>query len=90
MYGDKVYPLSKEIQVPFRGINLPTDQVQFNRDITDLRISVEYGGLKIVETFAFSNYGQNQKLMWQQSCKGYLVAALFTNGVTCLYGYLLV
>ena len=87
VYGDKGYPWSPEIQVPYKGENIPRWKKKINKKMATVRLSVEYGFLKISQDFAFCSYARSQPLTWMQNCKSYMVAALLSNCLTCLYGY---
>ena len=58
----------------------------FNNKMSSLRISVEWSFGKVATLFAFGNYRQNVKVRLQPAGAYYLVATIFTNCHTCLYG----
>lgn len=73
VYGDPAYGVSRHIISPFRSARLTDLQQQFNRDMSEVRVSVEY-------------FHKNMKVLLQPVAKYYAVGALLTNCHTCLYG----
>jgi len=90
VYGDKGYPRSTEIQVPYKGDNIPRWQRKVNKRMSRVRLAVEYGFLKVARDFAFCSYARTQPLTWMQNCKSYLVSSVLSNCLTCLYRHNLV
>ena len=86
VYGDPAYPLSPYIISPFRGGVITANQARFNKRMSKVRVSVEWGFNKLISIFAFLDYKKNQKLYLQPVGKYYKVAALLINCHTCLYG----
>lgn len=86
MYGDPAYPLRENIIVPFRGANVTDEQQIFNRTMSNVRETVEWGFKDIITQFAFLDFKKNLKLYLQPVGKCYLVGALLTNCQTCVYG----
>jgi len=85
LYGDSGYPIRDVLLSPFRG-RLTQNQNEFNRSMSRLRVSVEWGFGKMLQIFAFLDFKKNLKLYKQAVGKTYMVAALLTNLHTCLYG----
>ncbi|KAK3734504.1 hypothetical protein QZH41_010192 [Actinostola sp. cb2023] len=88
LYGDPAYGISQNILAPFRGANLTADEQEFNRAMSKVRVSVEWGFGKIVQNFAFLDFKKNLKVLLQPVAKYYLVSTILTNCHTCLYGSL--
>ena len=86
LYGDSAYGLSRNILSPFRGVNLNSQEKEFNKAMSSVRMSVEWTFGKIVQYFAYLDFKKNQKILLQPIGKYYLVGALLTNCHTCLYG----
>lgn len=86
LYGDPGYTNQRFIKVGFKKYKklTPLQQI-FNKDMSALRVSVEYGFGKIIQQFAFLDFKKNQKLYLQPVKKMYYVAALLTNCHSCLY-----
>lgn len=87
-YGDPGYANQKFVKVGFKNSRaiLTDRQKQFNRDMSALRVHVEYGFGKIIQLFAFLDFKKNQKLLLQPVKLQYIVAGILTNCHTCLNG----
>ncbi len=87
-YGDPGYANQKFIKVGYkqRQANLSEKQKQFNKEMSALRVHVEYGFGKIIKLFAFLDFKKNQKLLLQPVKLQYMVAAILSNCHTCLNG----
>jgi len=83
IYGDLAYPLSEFLITPFKDTHLSDDQREFNKRMSSVRESVEWGFQKIISLFAFLDFKKNLKLHLQPVGKYYLVGALLTNCHTC-------
>lgn len=86
VYGDPAYGINQNILAPFRGANLTGDEKAFNKAMSKVRISVEWGFGKITQYFAYLDFKKNQKVLLQPIGKYYLVASILINCHTCLYG----
>lgn len=86
IYGDPAYGLNINILAPFKGNNFNAGEKAFNRDMSRVRVSVEWGFGKLTQTFAFLDFKKNLKLLLQPVGKYYLVGAILINCHTCLYG----
>jgi len=85
IYGDAGYSNSRFIKVGYKNHNkLTTAQKEFNRDMSSLRVSVEYGFGRVIQQFAFLDFKKNQKLYLQNLQEQYYVAALLANCQICL------
>lgn len=85
MYSDTGYPLKKFLITPFKGaINMRQRFV--NKEMSKLRVSVEWGFGKVVQLFPFVDFKKNLKLLNQQVPNYYKVSVILTNCHTCLYG----
>lgn len=62
IYGDFVYLVRWYILVLFRGVRLILDEECFNKDMSIVRISVEWGYGKIVRYFVFFDFNKNFKV----------------------------
>ena len=81
LYGDPAYGLTQNI-----GAQLTARQAQFNKRMSKVRISVEWGFGKISQLFAFLDFKKNLKVLLQPVGKYYLVGSILINCHTCLYG----
>ena len=88
VYGDPAYGLNRNIVAPFRGAALTEDEKRFNKAMSKVRVSVEWGFGKICQYFAFLDFKKNLKVLLQPVAKYYAVGALMVNCHTCLYGSL--
>lgn len=86
LYGDPAYGVTNNIIAPFRGADLTAPQKQFNKGMSKVRVSVEWGFGKIAQHFAFLDFKKNLKVLLQPVAKYYIVASLLINCHTCLYG----
>ena len=86
LYGDPAYGLSLNILGPFRGAQLTSQQRAFNKSMSSVRVSVEWGFGKICQYFAFLDFKKNMKVLLQPVGKYFLVGSLLINCHTCLYG----
>ena len=86
LYGDPGYANSKFILSPFKLARPGSKRAQFNKDMSALRVSVEWSFGKIVNLFAFLDFKKTQKIRLQPLGKMFVVAALLTNCHTCLNG----
>ncbi len=86
IYGDGGYVQRDWLQIPFRGANLTREQKDFNIKMSRVHALVEWGFGKVSTIWAFANYYTNQKVFHQPIGTYFLIASLFTNAHTCLYG----
>ena len=87
VYGDPAYPLRVHLQGPFKGAHLtpaPAEQ-QFNKAMSQVRVSVEWLFGDIVNYFAFLDFKKNLKIGLSPVEKMYIVCALLRNAHCCLY-----
>ena len=88
IYGDPAYGLDLNRLSPFRGANLTADEQVFNKCMSKVRVSVDWGFGKITQNFAFLDFKKNLKILLQPVAKYYVVGTLLVNCHTCLYGSL--
>lgn len=86
VYGDPAYPLNPHLQTPFRGANITPNMVQYNKAMSQVRVSVEWLFGEIVNYFKFVDFKKQLKIGLSPVGKIYLVCALLQNARTCLYG----
>jgi DDE superfamily endonuclease len=65
VYEDLAYPVSRLLQVPFKGSNCTKDELNFNRRISKVMVSVEWCLGKVVSLFPFVDFRKNIKLYLQ-------------------------
>ena len=86
IYGDPAYPIRPQIIRPFQGAHIPQDEADFNKEMSEVRVCVEWGFGAIAKLFAFVDFKKNNKILLQPIGKYYIVAALLTNCEVCFYG----
>lgn len=89
LYGDPAYPLRPNLIAPYRlgEVRVLTAEMQaFNEAMSSLRVSVEWLFGDVSNSFKFIDFKKNLKLGMSAVGKYYVVAALFRNILTCLYG----
>jgi hypothetical protein len=86
IYGDPAYMLRPWLIAPYKGGNLNRDQTLFNREMSQVRLSVEWGFGKVISLFAFLDYKKNQKILLSPIGKYYAIGVLLTNCHTCING----
>lgn len=85
VYGDPAYPLRVHIQGPFKGVNLTPAEQQFNKAMSQVRVSVEWLFWDIVNYFALLDFKKKFKIGISPLGKMYIVCALLRNAHSCLY-----
>lgn len=85
MYSDTGYLLRKFLIVPFKGA-VDRRQNMVNKQMTKLRVTVEWGFAKIIQLFPFLDFKKNLKVYKQEVGDYYKVGAILINCHTCLYG----
>ena len=86
IYGDPAYPLRPHLMGPYRDNPLTPQMREFNKAMSEVRVSVEWLFSDIAESFKFIDYKKNLKLGMNAVGKQYIVSVLFRNILTCLYG----
>jgi hypothetical protein len=84
IYGDPAYGLSDVIVSGFKGALLDDDKAEFNRRMSEVRVSVEWGFGVIRNLWTFVDFRGGQKLWLQAVGIHYSVAVLLTNVHTCM------
>lgn len=85
LYGDPAYPITPQLLVGYRG-DFNAQEARFNKEMSKMRQSVEWGFGKVKTLFSFLDYKKNLKILLQPVPKYFLVGTLFTNLHSCLYG----
>ena len=86
LYGDPIYSFTSHIWSGFKGARLTEGEEQFNKTLSLVRESVEWGFGKVITYFAWLDFAKNQKMFLQPVAKYYVIGAFLTNCHTCLYG----
>lgn len=86
IYGDPAYPLSIHLQAPFRNANLTAQMAEFNRRMSEVRVSVEWMFGTISNYYKFIDFKKQSKMGLSPVGKIYLVCAILQNAHSCIYG----
>ena len=87
IYGDPAYPLSLHIQTPYnRARNLTQAQDDYNKAMSEVRVTVEWLFGDIKNYFKFIDFKKLMKIGCSSVGKFYLVSGLMQNAHTCFYG----
>ena len=85
VYCDPAYPLRVHLQGPFKGAHLTPAEPQFNKAMSQVRVSVEWLFGDIINYFALLDFKKNLKIGLSPVGKMYIVCALLRNAHSCLY-----
>lgn len=90
LYGDKGYSVQADgcVQVPFKRYGnhqLTALEQLFNSQMSKVRISVEWGFLRTLQTFAYLDHWKQMKVWGTPVGPYYKAATILTNCYTCLY-----
>ena len=87
LFGDPAYPLSPWLSAPFPVVaNMTGAEARFNRDMSSVRITVEWGFGKIKGNWAYLDFERGMKPYLNDLQRMWPVAQILTNCHTCLYG----
>lgn len=86
IYGDPAYPMHLHLQAPHRGANLTADKKNYNKAMSEVRVTVEWLFGEIKTFFKFVDFKPQMKICLSSIGKSYLVCGLMQNARTCLYG----
>lgn len=86
VYGDPAYPLRVHLQAPFRYGVLTQQMEHYNTCMSSVRTSVEWLFGEVLNEFKFLDFKKNLKIQLSSIGKQYIVSAVLTNALTCLYG----
>ena len=62
LYGDPAYPLRVHLQAPFRNVELTPEMREFNKEMSRVRVSVEWMFGNITKYFKFVDFKRQMKL----------------------------
>ena len=86
IYGDPAYPLSLHLQAPFRDAQMTPQMTQFNKSMSEVRVSVEWVFGDISNFYKFLDLKREFKIGTSPVGKIYIVCAILQNAHTCTYG----
>lgn len=85
IYGDPAYRVNRYLISPYQGAQITRDQELWNKQMSQLRIVVEWVFKEVVTTFAFVDYPKNQKHLLQPVGLQFRVAVLLHNAHVILH-----
>ena len=85
VYGDPAYPLRRHLQAPFGGANLTAAEKAYNKNMSKVRVSVEWIFGDVLTHFKFNDFKKNLKLGLSPIGKMYKISAILTNAHTSMY-----
>ena len=74
------------LQGPLKNAYLTPQMQQFNKSMSEVRISVEWLFSDIINYFKFMDFKKNLKVGLSSVGKMCIVSGLLHNALTCLYG----
>ncbi|CAB1109460.1 unnamed protein product [Ectocarpus sp. CCAP 1310/34] len=86
IYGDPAYQVSPWLMAPYKGL-LSVAEVAFNRAMSRVWMTVEWGFGRVVALWPFVDYVKKQQVVLS-ACglgKQYAVAGILTNCHCCFY-----
>ena len=86
LYGDLAYPQSPYLLGGYRNVANGTDEVQFNRLMSSVRITVEWGYCEITEQWKFLDFCQAMRIFQSPVAQYYINAAFLSNLRNCMIG----
>ncbi|CAM9772297.1 unnamed protein product [Heterosigma akashiwo] len=87
--GDTAYPVSAALLKPCKATAaraLNDGETEFNRQLSSLRVVVEWSYQLVNSLFAYQNYYPFMKVFGTKPAQQYYVCCLLTNCHACLYG----
>ena len=85
LFGDPAYPIWRHLQSPFSGAHLNQQQRDFNKLMSQVRVTVEWVFGDVINYFKHTDFKKNLKIGLSCVGKMYRVSAILTNAYTCLY-----
>ncbi|XP_046860923.1 uncharacterized protein LOC124454159 [Xenia sp. Carnegie-2017] len=86
IYGNPSYPKRIHLQAPFRHGVITDRMKEFNKQMSSVRVSVEWLFGDVINSFQFMVFKKNLKIGLSSVGKAYIVCALLRNSLTCMYG----
>lgn len=85
IYGDPAYSINRYLISPYQGAHITPDQQTWNKQMSRLRIVVEWVFKEVITMFAFVDYPKNQKHLLQPVGIQFRVAVLLHNAHVILH-----
>ena len=86
LYGDLAYPQSVYLLGGFRNVEFGSDEALYNRLLSSVRITVEWGFGELVYQWKFLDFKQAMKIFKCPVAQYYVNAAFLSNLRNCLLG----
>ena len=86
LYGDLAYPQSPHLLGGYRNVVNGTDEAQFNRLMSSVRITVEWGYCEIIEQWKFLDFCQAMRIFQLLVAQYYINAPFLSNLRNCMIG----
>ena len=84
LFGDS-NRMRRHLQSPFNGAHLNQQQRDFNKSMSQVKVTVEWVFLDVTNYFKHMDFQKNLKIGLSCVGKMYRVSAILTNAYTCLY-----
>ena len=66
LYGNPAYGLTQSILAPFKGAQISANEAAFNKEMSKVRLAVEWGFGKITQYFAYLGFKKKKKSYYNQ------------------------
>ena len=86
LYGDLAYLQSSYLLVGFWNVINGMDEANFNRLMSTVHITVEWGYCKIIEQWKFFNFCQAMRIFQSPVAQYYINTAFLSNLQNCMIG----
>ena len=86
LYGDLAYPQSSYLLGGFWNVINGTDKANFNRLMSSICITVEWGYCKIIEQWKFLDFCQAMRIFQSPVAQYYINTAFLSNLHNCMIG----
>ena len=86
LYGDLAYLQSSYFHGGFRNVINGTDEANFNRLMSSIHITVEWGYCKIIEQWKFLDFCQAMRIFQSPIAQYYINTAFLSNLRNCMIG----
>jgi len=84
IYGDGGYAVHPRLISPYQGTSLSPPQIQFNLEMSRIRVAVEWGFNHIITLFPFFEYKRHQRVLQRPLALMFRAAVLLANCHSCL------
>jgi nuclease HARBI1 len=85
VFGDAAYPKYPFLLSPFDNVNLTPNEIAFNKRMSSVRESVEWGFKDVLKNFKFFEMKERQRILLMPISQMWKVATILTNVLNCLY-----